>query len=401
MKNGYATIWIIRGRRVAATLGVLVALFLAGMALTFLPSNDGVAGNVADSLALIEGEGDYPQALGLPPLDNYTDRILVQAALKPDGMGSLKAAMYAVGRPHYWYGDMVFVRPLLRVTDLNGIRYVNMFVFLSLLAFAAYCVGRRLGGLMAGLFAAALCFGHALVVPLSMQFQSAFVIMMAAVILVCVRIRRLPFLSGWNLFLIVGAFTSFFDLLTAPLLTLGMPLLVLLLVRRKEQGGALAGCAKEAAAVSLSWLCGYAVIWVSKWAIASAVLKTNIFALGKSKILERTAGVGHEEFNISRGQALAENIKEMFPPSAVAMLVAIVAVLLVLSVVFRKPKADFVRMLPLLAVAAFPYLWYLVLADHSQIHAWFTYRAQIISVFAVLGYLGYGIHFRWEKEQVS
>jgi len=123
--------------------------------------------------------------------------------------------------------------------------------------------------------------------------------------------------------------------------------------------------------------------------------------LGKSKILERTAGVGHEEFNISRGQALAENIKEMFPPSAVAMLVAIVAVLLVLSVVFRKPKADFVRMLPLLAVAAFPYLWYLVLADHSQIHAWFTYRAQIISVFAVLGYLGYGIHFRWEKEQVS
>lgn len=35
-------------------------------------------------------------------------------------------------------------------------------------------------------------------------------------------------------------------------------------------------------------------------------------------------------------------------------------------------------------MALTPYIWLNLLANHSQIHFWFTYRGQIITVFSIL-----------------
>lgn len=35
------------------------------------------------------------------------------------------------------------------------------------------------------------------------------------------------------------------------------------------------------------------------------------------------------------------------------------------------------------------YLWYLAMANHSQIHYYFTYRAQMITMFSLLAFLSF------------
>ena len=50
-------------------------------------------------------------------------------------------------------------------------------------------------------------------------------------------------------------------------------------------------------------------------------------------------------------------------------------------------KKTIVGYLPVLLVAAYPFIWYLVLSNHSQIHSYFTYRTLETSVFAVLAFM--------------
>lgn len=38
-------------------------------------------------------------------------------------------------------------------------------------------------------------------------------------------------------------------------------------------------------------------------------------------------------------------------------------------------------------VALLPFVWYVLLPQHSSVHCWFTYRNMAVSVFAVLSYL--------------
>jgi hypothetical protein len=38
-------------------------------------------------------------------------------------------------------------------------------------------------------------------------------------------------------------------------------------------------------------------------------------------------------------------------------------------------------------VALYPYIWYSLLANHSQIHHWFTYRAQLVSLMGGFAFL--------------
>ena len=47
-----------------------------------------------------------------------------------------------------------------------------------------------------------------------------------------------------------------------------------------------------------------------------------------------------------------------------------------------------VIMVPILIVGLFPYAWYFVFANHSQLHYFYTYRIQAITLFAIFAALG-------------
>ena len=51
---------------------------------------------------------------------------------------------------------------------------------------------------------------------------------------------------------------------------------------------------------------------------------------------------------------------------------------------WRKNRKRAGKYALILLVCTYPYLWYLALANHSQVHCFFTFRAQMITAFGIL-----------------
>ena len=169
----------------AATLAVLFALLLAAYALPGGPVRD----HVYTSAQTIAEEGLYPEYFGfkLFQMDNYTDTVMLFEAASADEAPPLTAMMtntaYNVDNfetlaedlqwyiekdlstgaqrtdapaltpfsyARYWHGYLIWLRPLLLVTDITGVRVVQYLVLAVLFAAVAVLLRRRCG-LRAGL----------------------------------------------------------------------------------------------------------------------------------------------------------------------------------------------------------------------------------------------------------
>ena len=153
----------------AVTLAALFVLLLAAYALPGEPVRD----HVYDSAVKIAGEGLYPEYLNfkLFQMDNYTDTIMLTEAASADEAPPLTAMMtntaynvdnfetladdlqwyierdWATGAQRtdapalvpfsyarYWHGYLIWLRPLLLVTDITGVRVVQYLVLAALFA---------------------------------------------------------------------------------------------------------------------------------------------------------------------------------------------------------------------------------------------------------------------------
>lgn len=65
------------------------------------------------------------------------------------------------------------------------------------------------------------------------------------------------------------------------------------------------------------------------------------------------------------------------------MILAVLFLLFAIWFLYRKKKIEEVSKI-LLLIALIPYIRYLVMSNHSYSHYWFTFRAQISSVMALL-----------------
>ena len=61
-----------------------------------------------------------------------------------------------------------------------------------------------------------------------------------------------------------------------------------------------------------------------------------------------------------------------------------VVMLFVLLFNFKIPKKPLVKIIPWIAVGLIPYAWYVVAANHSYMHVWFTYRGQLAAVISAI-----------------
>ena len=55
----------------------------------------------------------------------------------------------------------------------------------------------------------------------------------------------------------------------------------------------------------------------------------------------------------------------------------------------------------MLTIALFPYIWYFVFSNHSQLHYFYTYRIQAITLFAVFAAFGNAIQWKADSRSRS
>ena len=405
----------------AVTLAALFVLLLAAYALPGEPVRD----HVYDSAVKIADEGLYPEYFGfkLFQMDNYTDTIMLFEAASADEAPPLTAMMtntaynvdnfetladdlqwyiekdWATGAQRtdvpelvpfsyarYWHGYLIWLRPLLLVTSITGVRVVQYAALAALLAAAVWLLRRRCGLRAAVWFAVSQLLVTVFWVPHQVQYFTCFALAYAGCVWVLAKPRRSD--DVCLMLLVLGVTTSFCDLLVTPILTLGLPLVCWLLEPQQRLRAGVPQCGVVVGG-SLSWGAGYLLCWAVKWVLAGLVTGQNVIADALHQVGVRTAadtwhGMELTWSNIFTFVYRTLNGKHLFWPCLLA--VVLLAALFVLSI---RSRQQLVRALPLLLCTLMTPAWFVVLRTHSIQHGWFTWRALGLTLFAGLAFLYY------------
>lgn len=397
---------IIKGMiRLSGVICVMIVIScIFSVLLCSIPSR-GMKDNVLESLNKIENEG-FKHRIGDIPLfclDNFTDVIIISNAYCVDADKPLESVMrnttylagdiksiipatrlFAEGNydaitstdyVRYWHGSSYLIRPLLLFTDINGIRVLGGIIMSLLavcLAFLLYSRSRLL--FSAFLFSAVIM--NLWIVPLSIQFTSVFYISLISSIIILLKKN----IRYCELFAVIGCLTSYFDLLTVPLVTLGMPLTILL----STDDSAISEKWRKLIVCSLSWVMGYGVLWASKWLLAYLIIGYDVTEAYKTIAFRTSTMFAGYDFSVAGiiGYLLSAN-RLIF----VLLMLFIIGFLVFNYILFRKKRNAFANNSYLLAIAVMPFVWCMVLRNHSIIHYWFVWRVFFVSLFAYILFL--------------
>lgn len=367
----------------ALYIGVIV-IYMAALLLVYAIPNSAVAENVKISQEYLELEGDNPLYIFFSPAsrtDNYSDKIIYEEVLKEDDHGILYNAMDNQDYARYWHGHSVYMRPLSVFFNILQIRYLLMAVFYGLVLLTLYNSYRRFGLRVAIPLAVGFLMIYPNTVSTCLQLAAIFLVTMIFSNIIIRTYDAKPERIGRIIFL-CGSVANFFDLLTIPLLSFGMPLIFVLLMNKdaiKDQFLLMVR-------LGIAWVAGYGGTWAAKWIIGTVVLHRSVIADALNTVAYRIDGK-EDWFDINYPNMYRSNITNILPPLPMALNIAILAALVVTAAVLLvRSSAARARMkeLCLLPVAALaPYAWYTVVLNHSCIHAFFTYRLQLITLVAL------------------
>lgn len=283
----------------------------------------------------------------------------------------------------YWHGIQTILRPLLLFFNFEEIIFLLIIIMNILLVIAAIYINKNLSILHAIAFVFSMIAVGFFIVPISLQYIGVFAITLCSIIIINILFQKnlekyLPYL-----FFIIGGFTVFLDLLTVPALTLGISLIIMILLKNKKENNLnIIKTIFEVIKLSILWCISYIGIFVSKWVIASIVLKRDAITVAINNILFRVNG--SEEYPITRFGAISENFDFLINNVLIALTIISVLVCLICMIRYKKKIKDMKIIIVYTMISLYPYVWYFVFAGHSTIHAWFTFRLQAITIFAIL-----------------
>lgn len=278
----------------------LITGYLLFMLLGCLVPDKPVQRNIARSVPVFMNQWDYPYAVFEKPgckLDNFTDALILNMAyhtnrdslktsillnpyLHKDIYMTINLAKTVAGErdgtsyySRYWHGSSFLMRFLLLLGNYEHIRQILFVTSMLLLLTAAAFIYREAGlPYMLGFFSGFTLL-NGFIMQVSIQFFPVMAIALISSIVLCIKWR--DFSSVLMIFFVAGSITSFFDLITIPLITMGMPLLLYLVLDRNTEEPWQKSL-WEIVLIAAIWFAGYAVTWATKWIIATLATDVNV-----------------------------------------------------------------------------------------------------------------------------
>ena len=293
-----------------------------------------------------------------------------------------------MGYARYWHGYTLPLRLMLCVLDTANLQMMLYFVQLALLCLALFQMkSRGLARLIPGFF-----LSYFLLMPFSMsiclQYTPVSLLMLAACSLILKwdeaidRIITLP-----AFFALLGILTNYFDLLTFPLVSLGFPLL-LLLALRMDRGESFKSLFFLTAFCGCAWALGYGGMWVFKWVLNGLAFGRDAFFAVSDQISLRASSNGGA---LSRFGVLLDNLNVILAKKSYLLLIIFTGLATLMpaakAIADRRGVRLDLRALNLLLPALAVCMWYIVMANHSYDHTYFTYRNASVIAFAGLTFI--------------
>ncbi len=279
---------------------------------------------------------------------------------------------YSVNYGRYWHGYLIIYRPLLLVCNITQIRAILHITFILLLLTFVFLVYKRFNISIALIYGLSILLCGYLTASYSLESSPVFLTMIISSI---IYVKRIDKIKNSNLYIfIVGCVTNYFDYLTVPLITLGVlaSLYMLKLIEDKKDWKY---CLKSLIICSVLWAVGYAGTWIFKWIQYDLTIKdmNNMLKIGFVQSFYRM-----ERNNTLVGDTsiITRTIQIIGPASIYALITIFITMILnkfkTLSHNINKCA------IPFLLIALYPIAWYIILANHTLIHFYFTYRHTII-----------------------
>ena len=380
----------------SAIVGYLLLIFVY-----LIPSEKLIMG-CANSICTFQREDLYPILIdGYPntQLDNFTDAAMLNTAIcsidEAPYIAAVKCSQYrynqegpmasfmnyiwgesciALEYSRYWNGFLVILKPLLVFFSYADIRMLNGLMQMILGALFIWLLVKKQLSRFIIPFILTIFYLVPIVLAMSLQNSSVFYIAIIASIIL-LKQEDILYTQKWvaEFFLILGILTSYFDLLTYPIITLGFPLvLFVILMGRREIGMKkivlyVIGC-------SISWGIGYLGMWSAKWVLSILVLGTSSLEAVINSLNERSlSGAVAEGTNVWK--VIKTNL-DMYKKPIYRVMPAVMLFLSLIYVFVKKIRVSEIlkRCIPFLLIILIPFAWYTVTANHAAIHAFFTHR---------------------------
>lgn len=393
---------------------IMVVVFSIAMIGTYLLPNERIRAHIAESKELLINQNGNPlftDYIKGANLDVFTDLLIMNTAMNKgktedesvfirafensrynnEEDNSYTSLQETVENPdihnnqeysRYWHGIQTIIRPILLFFNYEEIRYIFMLLIFVLLGISLLLINKNISFMHSMAFLVSMLAVCIFIVPMSIQYSAIFIITLLAVIIVNLLHKKQKAKFIPYLFFIIGGLTTFFDLLTAPLLTLGIPLIIEVLLRSREESLSIKKAFLEIIKLSILWAIAYGTIFFAKWVIASLIMQKDLITVAINQILFRTNG--SEEYPATKIGAIVENFTYLYNNVLLACGIVTIIGWIIALIKTRKNKINWKKILILLIISIYPYVWYMVFAGHSTIHAFFTYRIQAIAIFGVL-----------------
>lgn len=343
-------------------------------------------------------------------VDNFTDSIILNQAICPVNAPVLEKAVYNYqvnywrgyeqpenleryldgeegfryqGYTHYWGGYLVILKPLLLFFDYADILVINMILqtlLAALIISGLYKTGKRYVILP---FLAAVLSMMPITAALCLQLCDVFYIALTASALIIWKRERIRDERMYLLFLLSGMATSYFDFLTYPFVSLGVPLVIFLAYLDKYRP---AKRIYYTILCSGEWCVGYVGMWAGKWILGSILIpEGGALKVAIESIQYRGSDLSSDNVHLTVFNVLLKNMYVYLRWPVMLLMGAAAAYLVSRTFSSRRLTGrKLYTLIPYAMVCLYPLAWYMLAKNHSYEHSFMAYRELIIAAFAGL-----------------
>ena len=368
--------------------------------------------NTTKSAEYLKGTIEYPivyERLCSGKLDNFTDAIMFRVSSDETEDSALNRTMYAyqgeingkgplealVGHyvekhpydgvstySRYWHGYQIVLRLLLVVTDYQGIQMINLVLELILAVLIFWLISKKKNLRYAvAYFVGGYLMQMPLILAKSMQYADCYYLYsMGTLILLCMNNKQRKKYTDF-LFLNLGIAVAYFDFLTYPIAVFGIPALVCMILDDQSSMEKIGNTIRQ----GICWGIGYAGMWSLKWIIATKITGTDVIANAAENVFNRTSHIT-DGTKISILVCSVRNIEAFLDTPAALIFVGLLAWIFWRALRSKRWSYEgvFQKSVPYLVCGCLPLLWYTILVNHSSVHYWFTNRACVVLITAIL-----------------
>ena len=286
----------------------------------------------------------------------------------------------------YWHGYLPILRTLLIFFNITEIRRLLLIIFIILFIYFIWLLKKKFGLTISLIFALALVFEGYFFASYSLENAPIFLVMMISGIILLQRIEKMQ--NFYLYIFIVACITNFVDYLTVPLITLAIPLYIFILYKQKKEPNLdYKYYLKITIKTTIIWGLGYAITWLSKWAIYDILYGGELIKSAINQIMYRTQSTNVKTkltIDIVLENFLAENLAYI---DIIGFIIILISLPKIKKYKLKLNSIDEIltkTTIPVIIISLMPILWYVLLSNHTVIHWKFVYRHMIIFLIGML-----------------